>query len=640
MLRADQRLIDIQRLYGYHEEARARVEALLKLKLARDPYWRAWLERTLAECHLDAGNTGSAQVLLSSALAVFREFGDVRRETTILMLQGQAAMQAGDSDGALSGFASSLDRYRTMGYATARERILHDLRAWEYRRGVSGPVHQRIADLIAAEPEKRYVGRFIRSYLSLLQVASMLAIPLAMLLLAVAAPTTNIIGLAGGFLSATTFYDPLRIVIVIAAVTLGYLGAYAALALTVIYLLPISRFEREQPDVIITSPDKIARYNRMGDLALELPWAAVGRWLALDRCIWERPMPLYSRTFLEDTAGRDLAIDGITGWYSDVQTDIDHRLAVAGSAVQRRDLGYHLLQSKSGALVATHLGLLLLVAMFENQWLSLPIWFPAGLYALVSFITMSGALLLAPLAHWLASRPLKLRRALLLNESWPSLLIVIGALPILLYLASGGRALSIDALNYSTFVWGVYVLSEALAARYLPPQRRLRPPLVAVATLLALLVVARPAYASYRWQVSYTSKSQVADVVGAGVQISPAAAAQITRANATCSTAAGDARSLGNDRFSTYMIQGDCAAIAKDWEESSAYYQQAAAIAAAGSDEQALAFYNLWNAARRIDSGQSAAALQRIDAICPSASAPRDRPVCPQIRNLLEISTH
>ncbi len=157
MLRAEQRVIDILRLYGYHEEARAQVEALLKRKPARDPYWRAWLERTLAECHLAAGNVGSAQVLLSSALAVFREFGDVRREATILMLQGQAAMQAGNIDAALGGFSSSLERYRALGYAAARERILHELRAWKHRPGLSEGLRQRIAGA-----DRRRAGEALR----------------------------------------------------------------------------------------------------------------------------------------------------------------------------------------------------------------------------------------------------------------------------------------------------------------------------------------------------------------------------------------------------------------------------------------------------------------------------------------------
>jgi tetratricopeptide (TPR) repeat protein len=598
------------------------VEALLKLRPARDPYWRAWLERTLAECHLDAGNIGSAQMLLSNALAVFREFGDVRREATILMIQGQAAMQAGDIDKALSGFASSLERYRTLGYAAARERILHELRAWKHRYGVSEPVRQRIADLIAAEPEKRYVGRFIRSYLSLLQFASILALPLALLLLAVVAPTTNVISLVGGVLSATTFYDPLRIVIVIASLAVCYLGIYAALALVVIYLLPINRIEREQPDVIITRPGEIARYNSMGDLALELPWAEVGRWLALDRCIWDRPMALYSRTFLEDTSGRDLMIDGITGWYGDVQTDIGHRLEVAGSAVQRKDLGYQLLKSKSGAAVVTGMALLLLVTMFENRWIQVPIWFPAGLYALISFLALSGALILGPLAYWIANRPLKLQRALLLNENWPNLLIVIGALPVLLYIVSAGRALSIDALNYSTFVWGVYVLSEALVARFMSTLRGLRLPLVVLATLLALLVVARPAYAAYRWQVGYTAKGQISDAIAVG-------SAPTSTSETSCSTGAADALALGNDPFSTYMIQGDCAAVGGDWKESSGYYQQAADSASPGSGEQALALYNFWNATRRFDRSQSAAALKQLNQLC--ATSPRARPICIQI---------
>ncbi|NTW01964.1 MAG: hypothetical protein HGA19_11855, partial [Oscillochloris sp.] len=516
MLRAEQRLIDILRLYGYHEEAREQVEALLKTRPARDTYWRAWLDRTLAECHLAANNISNAQVLLSNALAVFREFGDIRREATILMLQGQAAMQAGDIDSALAGFMSSLEHYRTLGYATARERILHELRAWQHRPGVSEVVRQRISAMIAAEPEKRYVGRFIRSYLPLLQIASILALPLAMLMVAIAAPTTNIIGLANGVLSATTFYDPERIVVTLVMLALFYMSIYATLGAAVIYVLPISRIEREQPDVIVTRPKHIARYNSIGDPELVIPWTKVRRWLALDRCTWSQPLSLYSRTFLEDKDGRDLVITGITSWYRDLQTDIDQRLSAVDSPIKRHDLGYYLLRSKSGISIITGLALLCLVTLFENQWIKLPIWFPTELYACVSFVSLSGILFLIPMAYWLVSRPLEFQRTLLLNESWPSVLIVLGSLSMLLYIVSGGTALPIAALNYSTFIWGAYVLSEALIVRFITAEHILRFPLVLLTTFLALILVARPAYASYRWQVGYTAKGQMATAVAAG----------------------------------------------------------------------------------------------------------------------------
>lgn len=620
-LRAQQRVVDILRLYGYHDEARAHIEALLKSKPARDPYWRAWLERSLAECHLAAGNIRGAEALLGNALAVFREFGDVRREATILMLQGQAAMQAGDTDGALDGFGKSLQRYRSLGYAAARERILHELRAWKHRPDVSESVRQRLMAMVAAEPEKRYVGRFIRSYQALLQIASVLALPMALLLLAVVAPTTNIISLSGGVLSFATFYDPLRVTVTMLLLGLFYLGSYAALAVAVIFVLPIGRIESEQPDVIVTRPGTIARYDSMGNLALEMPWAAVRRWLALDRCIWDRPLPLYSRTFLEDAEGRDLKIDGITGWYGDLQADIGQRLTAARSPVRRMDLGYRLLLSKSGASAVTGLIVLILVTMIENQWLPLPIWFPAGLYAIVAFVALSGALVLVPAAYWMANRPLKLQRTLQLSESWPNVLIVFGALPILLYLMSMGAALPVDALNYGTLVWGGYVLAEALVARYQDRLRGLRLPIVALVTGVALLIVARPAYTNYRWLESYTARGQVADAVASGV-------APTARSETGCAAAA-EARALGNDPYSTYTIQGDCAAVAGDWEGAASYYRQAVESAPPGSQQQLLALYNLWNVLNQAGSGDAKLVRAMIDERCASPSSLT--PTCNQI---------
>ncbi|NTW01772.1 MAG: hypothetical protein HGA19_10835, partial [Oscillochloris sp.] len=478
---------------------------------------------------------------------------------------------------------------------------------------------------IATEPEKRYVGRFIRSYLPLLQIATILALPLALVILAVVVPTINIISLKGGILSAVTFYDPVRILFVLLMLGLFYISSYAILGWIVISVLQISRIEREQPDMIVTTPEQIARYDSIGNLAAVIPWRQAQQWVALDRCNWERPLSLYSQTFLEDNEGRDLAIDGITGWYNDIQADIGQRLERVGSTVERQNVGYQLFKSKSGIAILVEVILLLLLTVIENQLLPLPLWFPTGLYAFLSFVTFSGVLIFIPLGYWLVNRPLTIQSTLLLNHIWPRVLMVFGALPVLLYVISGGTALPINALNYSSFVWGVYTLTEALVARYLTKQRILRFIIVSVATVIALLIVSPPAYASYRWQVGYTAKGQIA--AAAAVSAAP------TMISDTRCSAAIDARALGDDIFSSYSIQGDCAAMTGQWQKAAGYYQQAADHAATGSGERALALYNLWNALRRYDRSQSDLVLGELDTLCSTST--RAAAICVQIANQL-----
>ncbi|HMQ33873.1 MAG TPA: hypothetical protein PKD53_24280, partial [Chloroflexaceae bacterium] len=460
LLRAEQRLADILLLYGYHEEARAAIEALMARPEARDPYRRAWLQRSLAECLLTAGDHTTARGLLAEAAAVFRELGDLRREASALTLQGKAAAAAGDVDGALRDYEAGLARFRALRYEAARERILHELRAWQRQRELDQATRERLSDLVAAEPEKRYVGRFIRSYQGLLQITTILALPLALLLMAIVSPTTIVSLTQQGTLSLGVFYNPWRVLGVVATLTPIYMAVYAALAMTVIYWLPITRIEREQPDLIVTRPETIARYDSRGNLALELPWTSVRRWLALDRCLWERPLSLYSRSYLEDEAGRDLAVDGITGWYTELQADIGRRLAAAGNPVPRRNLGYSILKSGAGLSAALGAALLVAVTWSNNGWLDLGGLFPPPIAAAIWFLALSGALMLAPLAYWIANRPLKLQRALLLNERWPLFVAAIGALAVGHYLLLGGRLIPVEALNYSMFVWGAYVLAE------------------------------------------------------------------------------------------------------------------------------------------------------------------------------------
>lgn len=626
LLRANQRLADILMLYGYHAEARAQIEGLLAQPEARDPYRKAWLERSLAECHLAAGDVGSAQVLLSGALGLFQELGDVRREATILMLQGRAAMLAGNVEGALGGYQDSLNRFRTLRYATARERILHELRAWQRRPSAGPQLRERLANMVAAEPEKRYVGRFIRSALALLQIASLLAFPMALLLLAIFVPTTTLRELAAGVFSLSVIYDPLRTLGVLAALVPIYLAVYAGLATVVIYLLPLSSIEREQPDVIITTPESIARYDSHGSLALAQPWPSVRRWLALDRCLWDRPLPLYSSTFLEDAQGRDLPIDGITGWYGELQEDIGRRLAAAGQAVERRNLGYTLLKSRSGAAAALGTALLPIFTAVENGWLPIKGLIPATLYALLAYIVFSGVLILVPLAYWVANRPLKLQRALRLNTRWPIVQAGIGGLMVLLYLLGGGQALPIDALNYSTFVWGVYVLAEALVALLLAQRPQLRLPVVVGSTLLALLIVALPASANFGWVVANATRAQVVESADAGA-LPPGA---ITSTPADCVSAV-NAQAIGVDAAAAYLLQGDCYAADGQWEQAAELYWQAAQSAAPGSGEQALAYHNLWRTAREAGDERTAAeARRRYDEIC--AASRSAGPICEQLQ--------
>jgi len=634
-LRAEQRLADILLLYGYHREARAALEALMQRPAAADAFRLAGLRRSLADAHLAAGDVGSAQLLLRDALETFQELNDVRGEASIHTLQGRAAQLAGDVEGAFAAYSASLARYRALGYAAARERILHELRAWQREPGTSPALRERIAALVAAEPEKRYVGRFIRSALPILQIASLLALPLALLLLALLVPATELrpLGDVGGVLTVDATFSPWRSLGVIAALIPIYLLVYATIALAVIYLLPLSAIEREQPDVLITRPDAILRLDSRGRLEREMPWARVRRWVALDRCLWERPLPLYSRTYLEDDEGYDLGIDGITGWYGALQQDIAQRLDAAGVVVERQDLGFSLLRSRMGASAVLGGLLLVLFTAAENGWLPLKSLLPAQLYAGLAFLAFSGALLLVPLAYWVANRPMKLQRTLLLNERWPLLLAVLGGLPLLGYLLTGGRIIpEVRALNYGIFVWSAYLLAEALAAILAPGRRGVRVALVAGALLAAVGVAALPAYGSYQWLVAYTAKAQVTE----------APAAATAQAAAGCA-AAEEARGLGADSFTSYLFQGDCAAglaagAAQQgdaaaaqgyWADAAAYYS-AAWRWADRPDEQVLALYNFSRAAERAGAPREAAEARAIyQQLC--ATQAQARPVCAQI---------
>ncbi|MFV9507736.1 MAG: hypothetical protein AB4911_24560 [Oscillochloridaceae bacterium umkhey_bin13] len=605
-LRAEQRLADLLLLYGYHDEACSAIRALLERPAARDPYRRAWLQRSLAECYLAAGELDAARPLLDTIAIFFREVGDVRREASVVTLQGRAAMQAGQLDAALHGYAAGLARFRTLGYAAARERILHELRVWQ-RQPERDPLDRmRLAAMVDAEPEKRYVGRFIRSYQTLLQLATLLALPLALLLLAMVAPTTILRPSELGVFNLAIFFDPWRMLGAGTMLIMIYLAIYAAIATAVIDWLPIARIEREQPDQLVTTPKTITRYDQRGVLTQQVPWAEVTQWLTLDRCLWDRPLDLYSRSYLADQAGRYVLLDGITGWYADLQADCDHRLAASGSQAMRKDLGDKMLPSWAGLSVASGLILLLIVTFVNNNWALVGALFPAAFSASLWFLALSGMLVLVPLAFWLATQPFTVRQRLPSpSQRWPVVVTTVGALASFVALLG---LIPVAALNYSMLVWGAYLLAEGIVALVAPGKWPLRLAATTLTVLLALALVATPAQAQLRWLEGYIARVQVE---------------QGTMAASPSCEAAAAARNLGGDPFSTWAIQGDCASASGDWSRAADYYAAAAQAARPGSGEQALAFYNLAVAAEAAGDTQLAQQARiSYEQICGLRGAP------------------
>jgi tetratricopeptide (TPR) repeat protein len=591
ILRAEQRLADILTLYGYPQEAIIRIEKLLTLPTASDPYRRAWLDRSLADAYLAIGDARRAQELLKRASLVFNELGDVRRAAALLDLQGRAALQAGDHTAALGSFAASLTRFRALNYGAARERILHALRIWRRDPTIDASVTARIDAMIRAEPEKRYVGRFIRSATPILQVASVLAIPLGLLLASIVVPTLSVNVLNGGVFSVRTFYDPLRFLSVVLTLIPFFLAAYTALALVVIFLLPTARIEREQPHQIVTTPEAITRYDQRGAQMMTMAWRDIRRWLSLDRCVWDQPLPLYSRSFLEDEAGRDLEIDGITGWYSDLKDDIAQRLTSSGNQVAQIDLGYRLLKSSGGVAVILGIILLLLFTWTINGWLPFPYLLPPPVFAVLHMLTFSGALILTPIAYWVAYRPLKLQRTLQLSERYPLVIAAIGALAVGLYIIGGGRALPVPMLNISTLIWGIYMLGEGLTAWFFPQRAVWRRILLLALTAAALAATLQPLTTIYHQAVGAASTA----IVNSNSVEAPAGTAQ------SGYDAFGEARDSGGDPFSTFIEQGNIAASSRqplsnersNDEIAIENYLRALEVAPPGSPQQALAYYNI-----------------------------------------------
>ena len=211
----------------------------------------------------------------------------------MLALQGRAAAEAGQVNAALASYRSSLARFRTLSYTEAREQALHDLRAWRRQVG-PGETSRQIGAILAEEPEKRYVARFPSSKIELLQILSLSALPLTLLISAIASPQQVLERLAGSqAVLAQTYYDPLLGVGSLLLLVALYAVAYTTVALLVIFFVPLNNLEREQPDYVITSLTEIRHYDSTGALAQRLRWDAIQGWLRYDQLLWRRPLPLF-----------------------------------------------------------------------------------------------------------------------------------------------------------------------------------------------------------------------------------------------------------------------------------------------------------------------------------------------------------
>ncbi len=489
--RAEQGLAQVLTVFGYPDDALRTLDALREQTPPYDGYARAWIDRDRAAALIERGDLAAARPLLDGALAQFRALGDIRGEAAVLTLQGRAAALGGAAEAALLVYGSSLARYRQLGYAAAREQTLYDLRAWRRRVG-PGRLADGIAALVAEEPVKRYVGRFPRSQLPYLQILSLIAFPLALLLLALFSPTQVVQAIAGP-LSLETFYSPLRMLAVLAVLVPLYLLAYTVVALAVMFVPPRRVLEREQPDYLVTAPDGIARYDYRGRCNQAFAWPDVRRVVMNDRCIWARPMNLFSDTFLESSDGRDLRIDGITGWYQTLQDDIAQHLAVAGNPARAEQFGFSMLRSWSGAVLAAGMLLLLAAVALANNWAgSLAGLLPVQLVVAVQLIGLSGLLIMLPLAHWIGTLPLAAIRRLGLRSRWPAAVAALG-LALGLAGALGQGRLRLAPLTGGFLIVGAFVLAQAGWTLLLPQRRWLGRGLVIAATLAAASLAFQPA---------------------------------------------------------------------------------------------------------------------------------------------------
>lgn len=588
ILLTQQRLAQILLIFGYPEDALARLDALLKHPAADDPYKRAWIQRDRASALVRLGELDQARALLDQSLATFRNVGDIRREAAVLTLISQIDARQGRAEVALRGYRESLARYRALHFTAAREQALYDLRAWRRLVG-PGPTADKIGAILRAEPEKRYVARSPRSQTPFLQALSLSVVPLALLSMAIALLVSPGLRLhsVGPLVLPSVYYDPLRAFGALLILVLLYAVAYTLLALAVIFLAPLGALDREQPDTIITSPEEITRYGERGQREQRVEWTTVQRCVQLDRKLWYLPLPLFSSTHLQPPVGENLRVDGIMSWYLDLQEDIAQHLRDSGNAVPSEDLGFTVLRSKSGVSFLLGLVLLGLLILASNTWTAsstLLLQLSPVVYGVLAFVIFSGALILVPMAYWLVTRPLALYRVIRLHDRWPYVTAVLGLGALLMGLGSWmGLLARLPTLDIGLFFWGTYVLTDSLVT-LLRPRPAVRIGTIVAVLLLAAVLMTQRINASFSGLVSTFASSQAAvlnarsdqtPTDNAPVVSSAQAAAEIAQQVATQPEATDEQKARafldeGNARY----IEGNFTAARTAYEQAITLYQK------------------------------------------------------------------
>lgn len=578
MLRTERQVADIVRKFGYPERARALLASAKARPAAQDAHTRAWLDVVVAKSMIDQGRRAEAGQLIGQLIAIFREQGDFRLEAVSIGMQAQLLADAQDYEQSLARYRECLAYVRRWGYVVGREQLLYHLRMIRRRVG-PGDVAQQIAAMLAAEPEKQYVARFPNSQLPLLRVLSVIALPMAMLVMAVFAPSATITRVAQLATLQVTF-DPLRGLVVLLALLVLYGGIYALVAVGVISFVALGDLSREQPDLFVTDHEGIAYYNARGELSQHFRWRDVGRWLRIERKLWGLPMALLSGAFLENRAGDDMHIEGITGWFTSLQEDIDTRLQAMRSPVEPEHYGFVVLRSRAGATAAAGMVLLSIFLADHTSGGPLSSVLPAPIYVSLALLAFSGLLIVGPVVYWVGIMPMAMRRVLGIRDYFPFAAVAAGGLMV----AAGllGMVPLLRPLNIGLAVGGAAVAAYALAQLAQLPRHLIRAAVVAAVAAAAAGYVAIQGISTYNLLISQVEAERALDVLPDSMQERAAGAA----------IQAGD-RVLNNSDTTTmeqaqaYLSQGNAYYAVGDYDRAWEAYTQALGLYDRVSGDQA-----------------------------------------------------
>ncbi|KAA3665259.1 MAG: hypothetical protein DWQ04_01520 [Chloroflexi bacterium] len=319
-------------------------------------YRRAVLQLGEGRAALGRSQSTLAREKLQAAHEVFLRYGDQSAVVVTTRLLGDRQMADGDPDAAVSFYLESIEAALTANDLLALTRVWSMLTALQTEGMLSKSTKDRVNALAKKIDRRVYIARFPGLLLQRFRkLAAYVVLPLTYLL-----GPILIVQFAFLFNILESIYQTMRVssltgvielitglifILILVSFTLWlYEFCYVIAGWFFVRRLPFKYVAKHQPKYVVVTSEGIAVRDEQDSLQ-ELGWNHVKGFTSLNRALWNKSLPLFSRLLLYSDKHVFL-LDGIIHSYDFMHRDIKQRLKEANSSLKMLCLDYSLFASR------------------------------------------------------------------------------------------------------------------------------------------------------------------------------------------------------------------------------------------------------------------------------------------------------